>query len=69
MVQLTVGYVAGFIAAGMFIGKLISHTFVRFLFSGKVENLLLTLARLWAPSIITFILSGLLGDTNSAATW
>ncbi|KAE9366335.1 hypothetical protein N431DRAFT_386647 [Stipitochalara longipes BDJ] len=45
MVQLTVGYVAGFIAAGMFI------------------------ARLWSPNIITFILSGLLGDKNSAATW
>ncbi|KAH8585295.1 hypothetical protein B0O99DRAFT_749133 [Bisporella sp. PMI_857] len=45
MVQLTVGYVAGFIAAGMFI------------------------ARLWSPSIITFILSGFLSSTNSAATW
>ncbi|KAL2062708.1 hypothetical protein VTL71DRAFT_5780 [Oculimacula yallundae] len=45
MVEITVGYVAGAIAAGIFI------------------------ARVYAPSVLTFILSAILRDKNSAATW
>ncbi|RSL43383.1 hypothetical protein CEP51_016369 [Fusarium floridanum] len=45
MVQLTVGSVAGMIAAGIFF------------------------ARQWSPNALTYILSWLLGDKNSAATW
>ncbi|KAL5315720.1 hypothetical protein ACEPPN_016590 [Leptodophora sp. 'Broadleaf-Isolate-01'] len=45
MLEITVGYVAGAIAAGIF------------------------LARIYAPSVLTFILSAILRDKNSAATW
>lgn len=45
MVTITVGYVAGFIAAAIFV------------------------SRIWAPMVITFILSGVLGERNNAATW
>ncbi|OCK73509.1 hypothetical protein K432DRAFT_430554 [Lepidopterella palustris CBS 459.81] len=45
MTQLTVGYAAGIIAAGIFV------------------------ARLWSPNTLTFIISGLLQDRSSAATW
>ncbi|KAK0124034.1 hypothetical protein ONS95_009020 [Cadophora gregata] len=43
--DLTVGYVAGVIAAAIFV------------------------ARVYAPSVLTFILSAILRDQNSAATW
>ncbi|CZR56720.1 uncharacterized protein PAC_06609 [Phialocephala subalpina] len=45
MINITVGYVAGFIAAAAFV------------------------VRLWIPTILTFILSGVLQDKNTAATW
>ncbi|KAE9364574.1 hypothetical protein N431DRAFT_388781 [Stipitochalara longipes BDJ] len=45
MVTITVGYIAGIIAAAIFV------------------------SRIWAPMVITFILSGVLKDKNSAATW
>lgn len=62
MIQLTVGYVAGFIAAAFFVGK-ISYP----VFDNEYADVFL--ARLWSPNILALILSGILRDSNSAATW
>ena len=65
MVQLTVGYVAGMIAAGIFVGmslKMLSP----FVFEPAANRKFS--ARLWSPNALAFILSGRLRDKNPAAT-
>jgi hypothetical protein len=63
MVQITVGQAAGVIAAAIFIGKYPLHATTFMSRSHLIK------ARLWAPSGLTLILSGLLGDKNTATTW
>jgi hypothetical protein len=67
---LTVGYIAGFIAAALFVGMLI------FIFYCQTQSSKLlsrpnwrSVAQVWAPTALAFILSGILRDKNTAATW
>lgn len=66
MLQITVGYIAGLIAALFFIGKFRAiQVGVGPLGFDEVNYLVSILT----PTALTFVLSGLLSDTNSAATW
>ena len=69
MAELTVGYVAGFIALGIFIGEFADlkeqplRHLEQTLANGKFTAHVLT------PTLLTFVLAGILRDKETAATW
>lgn len=64
MVELTIGYVAGIIAAVTTLGKT-----ERKKNCNKKRLLIAPTVRLWSPNTLVYVLSGVLGDKNTAVTW
>lgn len=69
MVELTIGYVAGLISLGVFIGMCSLPCQEDVKFEAPADSMSPSAVQVLYPTSLTFILAGVLREKETAATW
>ena len=69
MAELTIGYVAGLISLGVFIGGFLTFALSNTRYISTTDRKSLFTVQVLYPTFLNFILAGILRDKETAATW